>query len=168
MAHLLFLSKNEFVLQQNILCTRIPDLCIILFYAQDCPFSKRLLSIFVELPKCLAGAYFGVLNMMSNKEVYFMAKESSTPITNVPYILCYYKGIPIQEYNGPATKDEICKFLIALARYIHAESSSFEEHTSKQSIRPMEPTYQRDSKPLRGFNDDDSTYLEFQEAYTRP
>lgn len=165
MSALLFLSSEDFGLQRaskgQALCHSIPGFSLILFYSTHCDHCQKLIPIFKKLPGTIGGCQFGMLNVSMNKEVVGMSRESTTPITYVPYIMFYIDGQPFTAYSGPYQESEIRKFIIEVANTLQ-KKQQFSKEKFKQVNNSQIPVYCI-GKPVCG--DDQVCYLDFGNAY---
>lgn len=170
MSALLFLSSEDFTVQRgtkgNILCHRIPQFSLILFYSTRCPHCKSLIPIFKNLPGTIDGCQFGMINVSTNKKAIMMSRETIAPIKVVPYIMLFYNGKPHMRYQGPYTGKEIAKFVLEVTRNVRAkkDKGKYISENVKQESKGGIPAYTI-GHPLYGNGEEDVCYLEYDEAY---
>lgn len=171
MSGLLFLTSEDFNIQKgtkgSILCTNIQGFSLILFYSTHCEFCKTMIPIFKRLPGTIGGCQFGMINVSQNKKCIVMSRQTSSPITEVPYILLYINGKPFMRYKGPHDAREISRFIVEVSQKIqNGNNQNFDKNDQriKQDPKSDIPAYTI-GHPLCG-PDDDVCYLEFEEAYT--
>ncbi len=165
MSSLLFLSSNDFTVQQgtngNILCTDISGISLVLFYSTQCVYCQKLIPIFKELPSTINGCQFVMINVSTNKRIVDMARQTILPIKYVPLIVMYVHGKPYYRYEGPKDINEIRRFILEMANNIqNKQQFTGKDSNNKSSI----PGYTI-GHPLTG--DDMVCYLEFDQAYEK-
>lgn len=167
MSALLFLSSDEFTIQRgtkgNILCHRIPDFSLILFYSTKCPHCQNLVPIFKNMPGTIDGCQFGMINVSTNKKTVMMSRETIAPIKVVPYIMLYYNGKPHMRYQGPYMAQEIARFVLEVTRNAR-NKQHFVSDKVKQDPRGGIPEYTI-GHPLYGDGNDNVCYLDYNDAY---
>jgi hypothetical protein len=168
MSGLLFLSSEDFTINKgtkgNILCHTIPGFSLILFYSTQCEHCQKLIPIFKKLPGTIGGCQFGMVNVSANKSLVKMSKETIAPITYVPYILLFIAGRPFMRYSGPNDINEIRRFVFEVSQKVNSKQKFSEEQVKEDPRGETIPAYTI-GIPLYGDNEE-RTYLEFDEAYT--
>jgi hypothetical protein len=168
MSGLLFLSSEDFTINKgtkgNILCHSIPGFSLILFYSTQCEHCQKLIPIFKKLPGTIGGCQFGMVNVSANKSCIKMSKDTIAPITYVPYIVLYINGRPFMRYSGPNEVGEIRRFVFEVAQKVNSKQKFSEEQVKEEPRGETIPAYTI-GIPLYGDNEE-RTYLEFDEAYT--
>lgn len=168
MSGLLFLNSEDFTISKgtkgNILCTAIPGFSLVLFYSNQCPHCAKLLPTFKRLPGTIGGCQFGMLNVSSNKMCVKMSKNTIVPIQYVPLIILYVNGRPFMKYSGEHEENDIKRFILEVAEKINNKQKFSEDSNVKENPRGI-PDY---SIGLPLYGEDDVTYLEFEEAYSKP
>lgn len=115
---LLFLTEKDFgkgitASGKNVITLpTISGFSLVLFYSTQCENCKELIPIFKKLPGKIGGCQFGIINIIQNKKVIHMCKNTVTPIKYVPFMLLFFKGKPYMKYNGPYDIDEIARFVM--------------------------------------------------------
>jgi len=170
MSGLLFLSSDDFQIQKgtkgHILCTNIQGFSLILFYSTQCGYCQSLIPIFKKLPGSIGGCQFGMLNVSHNKQCVMMSRQTTAPITEVPYIVLYVNGKPYMRYKGPHDPKEIGRFIMEVSQKIRANQNfPKEDQRVKEDPRGGIPMYSI-GHPLCG-PDDKVCYLEFDDAYNK-
>lgn len=116
MASIYYLTSEDFVLMQGqtgvVMCNKIPNLSLILYYSKNCNYCQDLVPIFKDLPYRFQGCTFGLANiLLDNQAIVQMARTTVIPISYVPFIVLYVNGKPFMEYKGPRSTKEIVDFL---------------------------------------------------------
>jgi hypothetical protein len=96
-----------------------------------------------------------------------MSKDTIAPITYVPYIVLYINGRPFMKYQGPPTADEMKRFILEVAQKMESKQKFSTEQQSQIQENQREvniPAYTI-GHPLFGCDEDNCTYLPFNEAY---
>jgi thioredoxin-like negative regulator of GroEL len=126
MSSILFLTSHDFTItgkgEDKQLTTQISGLSLILFYSPNCKYCTDVVPIFKQLPSLLNGCQFGIINVNTNKEIIEMSKDTTSPLTYVPFIVIYYKGEPYWSYSGPPTVTDIKNFIVEIAQKISKEN----------------------------------------------
>ena len=171
---LAILSEDDLVLQKgtkdNIMCTTIRGLSLILFYSTQCKFCKELVPIFKSLPGNVPGCQFGVINVSNNKRSVLMSRDTVVPIDVVPFILLFYDGKPYMRYKGPYEIHELSKFVSEVSKSINNKTKfsngNKQQSTKNEAIAAKKaiPEYTI-GNPLCG-PDDKVCYLDFNIAYS--
>ena len=168
MSVLLFLSSEDFTVNKgtkgNILCHTILGFSLILFYSTQCEHCQKLIPIFKKLPGTIGGCQFGMVNVSANKTLIKMSKETIAPITYVPYIVLFINGRPFMRYSGPNDINEIRRFVFEVAEKVNSKQKFSEDQVKEDPRGETIPAYTI-GIPLYGDNEE-RTYLEFDEAYT--
>ena len=177
MSGLLFLTSSDFTLQKGIkgkiMCTSIPGFSLILFYSTQCQHCKTFVPMFKKLPGTLGGCQFGMVNVSHNKNCILMSRQTTAPITVVPYVILYVNGKPYMRYQGPQDIREITRFIIEISKSINNKNKSANNNKAamklekriKRSAKGNIPAYCL-GHPLCG-PDDKVCYLEFNDAYDK-
>jgi hypothetical protein len=158
---ILYLDNTDFHIsngdQTVSLCTEIQGLSLVLYFAQNCQFSQHAYNIFQQLPRYLNGCQFGIMNLSKkqNIQVAHASMSSTTPIQQVPTIILYYNGSPVQYYTDQLDPGMIGQFVMDMWTII-------QENTVKSNGRNGRHRIAREYSvgvPLYG--DDKSLYLDF-------
>lgn len=171
MSGLLFLSNDDFSIAKgtkgNIMVHSIPGFSVVLFYSNHCPHCQNLIPLFKTLPGTIAGCQFGMMNISKNKACAIKSKETISPILFVPLILFYVSGKPYMRYTGPYDINEIKRFIVEVAHKYNQQKSYFDaqKHALIKAENKKIPGYAI-GHPLYG-QEDDVTYLKFEEAYIK-
>jgi hypothetical protein len=166
MSGLLSLTADDFVIQRatkgDVLCTKIPGLSLILFYALECKACQNVLPIFKSLPGRIGGCQFGIINVTQQRECVAKSRMTITPLHIVPYIIMYVNGQPLIVYKGPPDIEQIKNFIIEVAKNIQGKQQ-FTKGKIEKDANTSIPGYTI-GIPLCG--DDNVCYLEWDSAYT--
>ncbi len=113
---LLFLETDDFEVKQSpnggtVLCNKLPNYSLILFYSTKCEICKTLLPIYKKLPRMVVGCQFGIVNVSNCKDLVQMSKTTKTVLEYVPYIVIYINGRPFMSYEGRHNENDIAKFV---------------------------------------------------------
>jgi hypothetical protein len=102
-----------------------------------------------------------------------MSRQTTAPITVVPYVILYVNGKPYMRYQGPQNIREITRFIIEISKSINSAKNSSKARTAnmklekkiKRGVKGEIPAYCI-GQPLCG-PDDKVCYLEFNNAYEK-
>ena len=141
------LSSNNFnVTQRNsksYLNVNIQDIVLIFFKMDNCEGCKAFEPIFHHLSKEEKSIEFANINISNNRNVASLSRQTTTPITSVPYLLLFFNGVPYAKYNGKRNiqnlKSFINKIVPTLAsnnrnnRFMPNNSSQFQNNNQPQN-----------------------------------
>jgi hypothetical protein len=147
----------------NTMCTTIPGISLILFWSPACAYCSKLIPVFKQLPGTINGCQFGIVNVSTNRKILQASKDTTTPITFVPYVLLYVNGKPFMSYKGEHSKNEISNFIIEVSKIITNKESPASNPNVKKCPKDFISSYTT-GKPLCG-QDDKVCYLDFGDAY---
>jgi len=160
---LLHLKTEDFYIRDGtkgkILCHKVPNFSVILFYSPVCEHCQRLMPMFKTLPSAIHGVSFGIVNVSSSKDVIGMAKATVSPVRYVPYIVLYVDGVPYMSYKGENTSQGIGQFIVEVINNIQ-KKQSFTNNKVQKERKSSIPQYTI-GQPIKGFGKDTVTYLEF-------
>lgn len=106
------LSPQDFQLQNGTLMNTVQGFSFVMFVTQNCKFCHQFLPEFKQLPNNAPGVTFAVCSVDGNgREIFEMAKKSSSPIKAAPTFIFYTNGLPFAEYRGPRTSQDILQFI---------------------------------------------------------
>ena len=161
MSSLLFLSSDDFRVQPtengSIVCVDIMGFSLVLFYSTHCVYCQQLIPVFKDLPQIINGCQFGLINVSTNRNIVFMAKDTLTPIRCVPLLILYVNGRPYRRYQGPPTAGDIKSFIIQMANEVE-QQGGFDKVSKGRDI----PAYTI-GIPIKG--DENVCYLNYDDAY---
>lgn len=113
-----FLSDAEFGIAEGqrgqILCTKLDNISVVLFYSKMCPHCNNIFPVFTKLASRIRVIKFAVLNCTQYPRVVEMSQSTISQIDSVPMILLYVNGKPYIRYKGAQTEAEIGKFLVGI------------------------------------------------------
>ena len=146
-------SKNIFAL------ARPSGLVLVYFFTPTCDFCRTFSPFFQGLPARLKGGIqIGIVNA-SQREMLTKLKQShntTTPITEVPYVLLYNNGWPVERYTGPPDLESVKSFLETIIRE-RLSNQSPEANSQKTPVTPPEPQNPKNPNTV--------CYLTYGEAY---
>lgn len=177
-----FLSSSNFRIVNKdgkaLLYTDVPGFALILFYTTDCPHCSALKPIFHTLPGKVGGCHIGMVDVKHNKQCILMSRQTTAPITVVPYVVLYVNGKPYMRYKGPASDQEIVKFVITVAKQAQtqiqpqqsAQSSGQAQNRQDSRVQPQVgssiPAFTI-AQPKSGDKCDGVCYLDYGDAYDK-
>lgn len=171
---LVFLKSNDFFIQKGtkglVMCHRIPELSLILFYSPHCQYCQQILPTFKQLPGIINGCRFGVVNVSTAKECIKQSKDTIAPILYVPYIILYFNGKPYMSYKGEMNLDSIRHFIVEISQNMKRKEPTAVGGTGKGQITHSDKNKIPDytiGVPIKGFGKEMVTYLEWDEAYIK-
>lgn len=172
MSGLLFLTDEYFKVMPtpkgDVLGTTIRGISLVLFFSTQCQYCHQFIPVFKKLPGTVGGCQFGMINISTNRSVVEKSKNTSSPLTYVPYIVLYFNGIPIMSYDGPADENNIKKFVLDIVDSLQAKQQ-FTNNNNQVQNQPQLVNNQAPSdipaytigKP----KDSDKCYLTWDSAY---
>lgn len=168
MSSLLFLSSDDFVIQQGekgpIMCTDILGISLILFYSTQCVYCQNMIPMYKNLPSIISGCQFGMVNVSTNKKMVQMARATIAPIQYVPLIILYVNGKPFMKYDGPSDPHEIRKFIMDVSNMVQNSNMFVKDNKRVKHHKRGIPQYTV-GVPMCG--EDGKCYLEYDEAYEK-
>jgi thioredoxin-like negative regulator of GroEL len=160
---LLYLTSEDFNKTtqngKNMMVHSITGFSLILFYSNHCKFCPEYTALFRMLPGSVSGCQFGILNVDSNKDFINHSKNTISQINYVPFILLYVNGVPFMKYNGPATIQELSRFIVEVSKNLQ-QRQKFSPDVVKKDPSGGIPAYTI-GHPLKHM----VCFLEFEEAY---
>ena len=122
MSGLLYLTHEDFYIAEGqkgpIMCHKIPNMSLILFYSTACQYCQHIIPIFKTLPGKINGCQFGLVNISNSKQCIAMSKQGNPPIQYVPFIVLYIDGKPFMIYREDYDINKIAKFVMDVASKI--------------------------------------------------
>ena len=117
MYKVLELSQDDFKLHpvgenKSVLATGISGLSLTMFYSHMCGVSKSFLPVYSQLPKLVHGCYFTAVNISKYPNIIRMSERTILPLTEVPFIVLSYSGVPRFRYMSEYTVQSIKAFII--------------------------------------------------------
>jgi hypothetical protein len=109
-----FLQAADFYIGKNkkgdaLLCHRIKDFSLVLFYSKNCKICPGVIEIFKRLAGKVSGCHICMTQM--NKDIFKMSMGTNTPVEYVPLVILYTNGKPLirceTEYNEQTLIDFI-------------------------------------------------------------
>lgn len=92
---------------------------VLLFIKMEgCPGCSSFFPIFSELSKMDKRITFAIFDITNQKQVVVMARETTTPIENVPFILMYNNGSPFAKYKGKKSFEGVQNFITTIIKMI--------------------------------------------------
>ncbi len=190
-----FLSDEDFYVDKGqrgqLLCVRIPNISVVLFYSTTCKFCPEAIEAFKRLPKVFPDLHVGLLNVQKSPRVTQLSKETLTPITFVPYIILFVNERPFLRYDGPKNFQDIVSFIKDILGKINMKKT-FQQNGNRplaMSGNNAVPSYDTSipfnvvcdadrcvlttetfntTKATNSYCKDDGCYLDFEEAYSAP
>lgn len=94
---------------------------VLLFIKMEgCPGCNSFFPIFHELSKMDKRINYAVFDITNQRQVVVMARETSTPIENVPFILMYNNGSPFAKYKGKKSFEGVQNFITTIIKMIES------------------------------------------------
>lgn len=168
------MGASDFVLNSKELVTLKWDDCILILFYTENTESIKLMSIWAEAAKQIAGPIFAGVNLLYERQVaeaFTRLNMEDTPLRwaalrQSPFILVYRNGWPVAFYNGDRSVQSIIDYALTLAcdhsyyeinqipASMQAEDNfeigGWTQYTPK---RKTSLEYRAD-KPIRGYNND--------------
>ena len=138
-----YLREQDFEVQQgHLCCNNVKDLTLVFYSSPDCPNCGPIMPIIQQLSRTVQGCGFGVVNIKQNYNLSLKSRQTSTPITYVPYTILYHKGVPYQQFKNTYTLENLQKFIVNAANQIKAkgqgQGQGQQQSNSTQPIPPAE------------------------------
>ena len=95
-----------------------PKRLLVLFYGIDCKYCPAVKKVFDNIQRSLGlenrEIELGMVNLTLHETLPRMSQSSTFPIKYVPLILYYQNGLPMKEFKGEVTEENIIEFLKAV------------------------------------------------------
>ena len=95
MSGLLFLTDDYFKVMStpkgDVLGNTIRCISLVLFFSTQCQYCHQFIPVFKKLPGKVGGCQFGMINISTNRSVVEKSKNTTSPLSYVPYIVLYVK-----------------------------------------------------------------------------
>jgi thiol-disulfide isomerase/thioredoxin len=139
-----YLNADDFSQEGNHLVANIGGITFVMFHSQRCDYCARFLPVFQQLALGIRGVNFGLCCVDGpNRTVVQLSKNSTTPIMAVPKFILYNDGIPMVEYSGTRTKEEVVKFLQEIISKLDQKQSFTRPRRTRQAIPPTHENVNR-------------------------
>ena len=168
MASLTYLSTDDFSIQSgskgNVLCNKLPNISLVLFYSANCKFCGDVISVFNVLPRRVNGCHFAAASMDRYLEIAKMSLNTISPIKTVPTIIMYVSGRPLCNYTGTKSIEAIEKFIREMQSKMKMNSTFSGNSKIVQNTREL-PSYGDSGIPYNIVCEGELCYLSVGEAY---
>jgi thioredoxin-like negative regulator of GroEL len=114
-------ESNNFKLKEvqkgapSIMTINYPKRLLVLFYGRDCKYCPAAKKVFDNIQNSLGledrEIELGMVNLTLHETLPAMSQTSTLPIKYVPLIVYYQNGVPLKEFKGEVTEENIIKFL---------------------------------------------------------
>jgi thiol-disulfide isomerase/thioredoxin len=85
---------------------------VLCFFKMDsCPGCNSFDPIFRQLSLENQNISYAIINLTSSRDIVTMSRDSTTPITSVPFLLLFINGNPHAKYNGQKTITALKSFI---------------------------------------------------------
>lgn len=126
MSGMQLLSSKHFSNSGGTLACNLPhNLVFVLFKTESCNICQQTLPIFNHLSRQDMRVSWGVIDMIQNRDLIAMSKQTSTPITAVPVLMLFVGGLAYANYKGKRTLENISNFLNTIISKINAPPKTF-------------------------------------------
>jgi thiol-disulfide isomerase/thioredoxin len=141
-----FLSTNDFQTAESknglMLKNKIKGFSFVMFYSNQCSYSRTITPFFKELANKFPGTIFAMVDISRNLNVVHASKNTNTPIQYVPLLIFYNEGVPLFRYEGPTDQTSYEK-LFEFLREIHqnlSNSNTRKFHSAQEQPSGPPPT----------------------------
>jgi thiol-disulfide isomerase/thioredoxin len=165
MAGIYYLSSDDFHVEQGqsgqIMCHKIANIAMILFYSKGCDSCKDFIPKFKTLPTKVNGCVFGMVNVsVDGQKIIKLSQSTITPITYVPFVVLYVNGKPYLEYRGAKDVQQIAQFVFEVSQLINNKQQFSKGQVCQGGTQGIQG-YCPIGKPLN----DDVCYIQYGDAY---
>lgn len=186
-----FLTNSDFFISQSnqgpILSHRIPNISVVMYYSDKCPYCVQFKPVYINLSESLMNCSFAIANVSQYPLIVSLSKETITEIKYVPLIIIYINGNPYMEYSGNLDNVSLAGFITNVINSLNQpmsfqtqnKNSSYEQNTSSNHYASLHNNQKEinysglncstdtdgNIKCLRG-NTKQKCYLTFEEAYS--
>jgi len=144
----------------------LPRLVLVYYFTSSCPYCKTFTPFFHQLPHQLHGDIkYAVANAENIKSVMQQSLETTTPIDQVPYVMLYNYGWPIERYQGPTDVQSLRSFLELAAAKILKNGDNTENSAANATTKQENSQTPSQSAPQLPKNPNRVCYLNYCEAY---
>lgn len=106
---------------KKIFCLKVDGLVLVYYYSPQCKYCINFTPFFQSLATRLVSTVkFGIVNCKNIMDTINQSLDSTTPISEVPYIMLYSNGWPVERYMGPADIESIKNFIILVREKINS------------------------------------------------
>ena len=142
---------------------KIHKLCLVYFFTANCQYCKEFSTFFDPISTKITGQITFARCNAGNASMFELLKASvmtTTPITEVPYVLLFHDGWPIRRYDGQANITTLSNFINSVKNEISEMNRSMANQSPSQQKTPqIQPISQLPKNPNY------SCYLPFDQAY---
>jgi len=129
---------------------------LVYFFLPSCVHCDNFTPFFHQLPGMLKGnIQFAIVNANNNLPTLALTSDTTTPISEVPYVQLYNDGWPIERYLGPMNLESIRNFIT------NAQTKMINQAT-QQTAAPPAQAVQPVSTPK---NENAVCYMTYGDAY---
>jgi thioredoxin-like negative regulator of GroEL len=128
------LATNNFRVQGKTLAVNFGEPMLILFKMDSCPACTGFEPVFVQLAKEERRVAYGVVNISSDSQVAKMSRNTTTPVSSVPFLLLYKDGRPIAKFTGKRNIPSIKSFIEKALKSVPPSQQSFAQPRSQEKI----------------------------------
>lgn len=117
MNNLLYLGEQEFYVDKGtkgpVICTQQQGVIFVMFHANpgQCQFCDIAKPEFMKLAQIIAGAKFGLCNLMQCANLVERSQRTIMPLRNVPLFILFYNGRPFINYSGEKQLKHFARFM---------------------------------------------------------
>lgn len=157
---LFFLNSGDFALNgEDLTCTKTDELLFVLFYSTKCQYCgpAREVFNFVASQFNRNSAKFGIINVTQNPRVTQQSKASNTPIRYVPFLVAFFKGVPLAVFSTAFQQQNLVEFIKKCYSNIREKVDAFGSVKKEEEI----PAYTVGIP----YCEEGVCYLDFNDAY---
>jgi thioredoxin-like negative regulator of GroEL len=118
---------------------------VLCFFKMDsCPGCNSFNPIFRQLSLEEVNINYAIVNLTTSRDVVTMSRQTTTPITAVPFLLLFINGNPHAKYNGQKTVTALKSFInkaLQHAPRISDNSQTFMPHANNNKNQGNAPGY---------------------------
>lgn len=137
MSSILKLTVSDFTLVHEtkgpVLTLNIKGVVLVLFWSPGCSICKELIPNFQHLPQVMRSIKFCALNINQNQQILTMAKQTSSPIEYVPYIVLYVNGKPFLQFDDNPTLEKLIAFVQYATKLIESKKQFIDKGAKIES-----------------------------------
>lgn len=138
----MFLTHNDFAIQNDELVLKLPGYYFIFFTQRSCIYCHNLRPVFDRLSTITKGCNFAYVDVdNANQAIVNMSNSTTMPIEYVPLLTLYINGRCVDvfmpdEENPENNLKKMTDFLIS-----HSKSGKSQASTTSQAQKPAIPPY---------------------------
>lgn len=101
-----------------LLFNTLDHMSVVLFYSQTCEYCPAYVDRMIDLTNRVGNCTFCICNVDDYPSIIQLSNQSDMPLTYVPYVVLFIRGMPIMRYDGQPEINEMILFIQRAADHI--------------------------------------------------